>query len=194
MARKTAVETAPSKQSLSKQKSPERELAELIELLQALIRIPTVNPPGGEIKAARYLEQVLIDAGLKPEVVEPYRGRGSIICRVRGDGTGGDPLLLLSHLDVVPAPPEGWTHDPFGAEIERGYIWGRGALDMKSMVAMEVQVMRLLAATARAAGRDPAAASRPTSVPRSTSSEVTVSLLSPRRDRPWTGRRWSRRP
>ena len=156
MARKTTVDTAPSKPSLDKQKSPDRELAELIELLQALIRIPTVNPPGGEIKAARYLEQVLIDAGLKPQVVEPFRGRGSIVCRVRGDGSGGDPLLLLSHLDVVPAPPEGWTHDTFGAEIDRGYIWGRGALDMKSMVAMEVQVMRLLAATARAAGRDPA--------------------------------------
>ena len=156
MAKRTSVGTAPSKPSLAKQKSPERELAELIELLQALIRIPTVNPPGGEIKAARYLEQVLVDAGFKPEVVEPYRGRGSIVCRARGDGSGGDPLLLLSHLDVVPAPPEGWTHDPFGAELDRGYIWGRGALDMKSMVAMEVQVMRLLAATARAAGRDPA--------------------------------------
>src|ERR1035437_5449712 len=57
MAKRTSVETAPGKPSLAKQKSPERELAELIELLQALIRIPTVNPPGGEIKAARYLEQ-----------------------------------------------------------------------------------------------------------------------------------------
>ena len=156
MARKTIVATAPDEQALARQKSTERELAELIALVQALIRIPTVNPPGGEIKAARYLEQVLVDAGLKPEVVEPFRGRGSIICRIHGDGSGGDPLLLLSHLDVVPAPPEGWTHDPFGAEIAGGYIWGRGALDMKSMVAMEVQVMRLLAATARAAGRDPA--------------------------------------
>jgi acetylornithine deacetylase/succinyl-diaminopimelate desuccinylase-like protein len=156
MARRTSVETA-GKPALARKKSPERELAELIELLQALIRIPTVNPPGGEIKAARYLEQVLVDAGLKPQVVEPYPDRGSIVCRVRGDGSGGDPLLLLSHLDVVPAPPEGWTHDPFGGEMEGGYIWGRGALDMKSMVAMEVQVMRLLAATARAAGRDPAA-------------------------------------
>jgi len=156
MAKRTNVGSASSKPPLVKQKSKERELAELIELLQALIRIPTVNPPGGEIKAARYLEQVLVDAGLKPEVVEPFRGRGSIVCRVHGDGSGGDPLLLMSHLDVVPAPPEGWTHDPFGGEFAGGYIWGRGALDMKSMVAMEVQVMRLLTATARAAGRDPA--------------------------------------
>ena len=57
---------------------------------------------------------------------------------------------------MVPAPGEGWTHDPFGGDLADGHVWGRGALDMKSMVAMEVAVMRLLAAQARAAGRDPA--------------------------------------
>jgi acetylornithine deacetylase/succinyl-diaminopimelate desuccinylase-like protein len=78
------------------------------------------------------------------------------VARVRGDGTGGEPLLLLSHLDVVPAPPEGWSRDPFSGDLEDGFVWGRGAVDMKGMVAMEVQVMRRLARTARAAGRDPA--------------------------------------
>ncbi|MER3418705.1 MAG: hypothetical protein C4343_06355, partial [Chloroflexota bacterium] len=73
----------------------------------------------------------------------------------RGDGTGGEPLLLLSHLDVVPAPPDGWTHDPFEADIADGYVWGRGTVDMKQMVAMELMVVRLLARAARAAGRDP---------------------------------------
>jgi acetylornithine deacetylase/succinyl-diaminopimelate desuccinylase-like protein len=106
--------------------------------------------------AARYLEQVLADAGIKATVVEPFPGRGSIIACLRGDGTGGDPLLLLSHLDVVPAEPAGWTHDPFGGDLEDGYVWGRGALDMKSMVAMEVQVLRHLARSAKAAGLDPA--------------------------------------
>ncbi len=141
----------------------EGELTELVELLRALIRIPSVNPPGDEIQAARYLEGVLADEGLAPTVVEPFPGRGSIVCRVHGDGaprdagaTGGDPLLLLSHLDVVPAEPEGWTHDPFGGDLADGYVWGRGAIDMKSMVAMEVQVMRRLARSARKAGRDPA--------------------------------------
>jgi acetylornithine deacetylase/succinyl-diaminopimelate desuccinylase-like protein len=132
------------------------ELAELVELLRSLIRIRTVNPPGDEILAARSLEAVLTDEGLAPTVVEPFPGRGSIVARVRGDGTGGDPLLLLSHLDVVPAEPEGWTHDPFGGDLADGYVWGRGALDMKSMVAMEVQVMRRLARAARSAGRNPA--------------------------------------
>jgi acetylornithine deacetylase/succinyl-diaminopimelate desuccinylase-like protein len=80
-----------------------------------------------------------------------------VSARLRGDGTGGEPLLLLSHLDVVPAPPERWTHDPFAAEVADGYVWGRGAVDMKNLVAMQLVVVRLLAAQARAAGRDPAA-------------------------------------
>ncbi len=134
----------------------ERELTELVELLRALIRVKSVNPPGDEIPAARYLEQLLTDEGLRPTVVEPFPGRGSIVCRVHGDDSGGDPLLLLSHLDVVPADPAGWTHDPFGGELADGYVWGRGAIDMKSMVAMEVQIMRRLARAARQASRDPA--------------------------------------
>ena len=138
-------------------KLSDRELNELVELVRALIRIKTVNPPGDEILAAHYLESVLADEGIPSTVVEPFPGRGSIVARLHGDGTGGDPLLLLSHLDVVPAEPEGWRHDPFGGDLADGYVWGRGAIDMKSMVAMEVQVMRGLARAARAAGRDPAA-------------------------------------
>src|ERR1035437_5677793 len=132
------------------------ELSELVELLRSLIRIKSVNPPGDEILVARHLEQVLAEEGIASAIVEPFPGRGSIVARVYGDGTGGDPLLLLSHLDVVPAEPAGWTHDPFGGDLADGYVWGRGAMDMKSMVAMEVQVMRRLARSARAAGRDPA--------------------------------------
>jgi len=132
------------------------ERDELVQLLRDVIRIRSVNPPGDEILAARFVEQVLAKEGIPSTVVEPFPGRGSIVARVRGDGSGGDPLLLLSHLDVVPADPEGWSHDPFGGDLADGYVWGRGALDMKSMVAMEIQVMRRLARTARAAGLDPA--------------------------------------
>jgi acetylornithine deacetylase/succinyl-diaminopimelate desuccinylase-like protein len=99
---------------------------------------------------------MLHDAGLEPEILEPVRGRGSVHVRLHGDGTGGQPLLLLSHLDVVPAPPDRWTHPPFAADIADGYIYGRGAVDMKQMVAMEIAVVRLLAAEARAAGLHPA--------------------------------------
>jgi len=134
----------------------DRAHTEIVEVLQALIRIPSVNPPGDEIRAARYVEQVLADAGIPSEVVEPFPGRGSIAARLHGDGTGGAPMLLLSHLDVVPAPPDLWTHDPFGGDIADGYVWGRGAVDMKGMVAFEIAVMRMLAGEARAAGRNPA--------------------------------------
>jgi acetylornithine deacetylase/succinyl-diaminopimelate desuccinylase-like protein len=129
---------------------------ELVRTLRDLLRLRTVNPPGDEIVAARAVADLVADAGLEPEVVEPYPGRGSVTCRLRGDGTGGEPLLLLSHLDVVPADTDGWTHDPFGGDIADGYVWGRGAVDMKGMVAMELGVVRLLAAECRAAGRDPA--------------------------------------
>jgi acetylornithine deacetylase/succinyl-diaminopimelate desuccinylase-like protein len=138
----------------------ERAHLELIEDLRALIRIPSVNPPpsqgDGETRAARHVAAVLDEAGVAAEILEPVAGRGSVVARLRGEGTGGEPLLLLSHIDVVPAPPEGWTHDPFGADVADGYVWGRGAVDMKGMVAMEVAVLRRLAAETRAAGRDPA--------------------------------------
>ncbi|HEY8439682.1 MAG TPA: hypothetical protein VIK65_13815, partial [Candidatus Limnocylindrales bacterium] len=82
---------------------------ELIETLRELIRIPSVNPPpatspDGETRAARWIASALEDAGVEPELLELVDGRGSVIARLRGDGTGGEPLLLLSHLDVVPAP------------------------------------------------------------------------------------------
>lgn len=131
----------------------------LVESLRDLIRIPSINPPdpaGPELAAAQYMAGALRDSGVPATVYEPVRGRGSVVARLRGDGTGGAPLLLLSHLDVVPAPPAGWTHDPFEAVIDDGWIYGRGAVDMKDLVAMELEVMRLLADEARAAGRDPA--------------------------------------
>ena len=131
----------------------------LVASLQALVRIPSINPPdpaGPELDAARLIAAELADAGLKPEVYEPAPGRGSVVARLHGDGTGGEPLLLLSHLDVVPAPPDRWTHDPFGGDVADGYLYGRGAVDMKDLTAMELEVMRLLAGEAIAAGRDPA--------------------------------------
>jgi acetylornithine deacetylase/succinyl-diaminopimelate desuccinylase-like protein len=133
----------------------------VVATLRDLIRIPSVNPPDpalpdGETRVARYLEARLAALGLVPEVVEPVPGRGSVHARLRGDGSGGDPFLLLSHLDVVPAPPDRWSHDPFAADLADGYVYGRGAVDMKGMVALEVGVIERLVAEAREAGRDPA--------------------------------------
>jgi acetylornithine deacetylase/succinyl-diaminopimelate desuccinylase-like protein len=134
---------------------------ELVETLRALIRIPSVNPvpvesPDGETRAASWIAGALADAGVPSEILELVPGRGSVAARLRGDGTGGEPLLLLSHLDVVPAPADLWSHGPFDGDVADGYVWGRGAVDMKDLLAMELTVVRMLAAEARAAGRDPA--------------------------------------
>lgn len=131
-------------------------ITSLVGHLRALLRLRTVNPPGDEIVAASYLAGVLAGAGIATRVLEPFPGRGDVVARLRGDGSGGGPLLLLGHLDVVPADAARWTHDPFGGDLDDGYLYGRGAVDMKSMVAMSLQVMLDLAADATAAGRDPA--------------------------------------
>ncbi len=126
--------------------------------LRELIRIPSINPPdppGPELEAARAIASMLAGSGVPATVYEPFPGRGSVVARLRGDGSGGEPLLLLSHLDVVPAAGT-WTHDPFAADLADGYVWGRGAVDMKDLVAMEIELIRLLAERATAAGLDPA--------------------------------------
>jgi acetylornithine deacetylase/succinyl-diaminopimelate desuccinylase-like protein len=130
----------------------------LVGFLRDILRIPSINPPdppGPELDVAERIAGELRSFGLDPEVLEPFPGRGSVACRLRGDGTGGEPLLLLAHLDVVPATPAGWTQGPFDGEVEDGYVWGRGAVDMKAMVALSVGVLRLLAARARDARLDP---------------------------------------
>ena len=116
---------------------------EVVTNLRNLLRLDTRNPPGNETLAAEYLRGVLARDGIACEIVGPAPHRGSIVARLKGAGSA-PPLLLMSHTDVVAVEPEKWTHDPFAAEIEDGFIYGRGALDMKHMVAMEVMTMLLL--------------------------------------------------
>ena len=116
---------------------------EITHFLSDLIRINTTNPPGNETQAANYIAQYLAKEGFKTEIIESAPGRGNVITRLKG--TGEKPnLLLLSHLDVVAANPNEWTIDPFGGIIKDNYVYGRGAIDMKSMTAIEVLVMKLL--------------------------------------------------
>jgi acetylornithine deacetylase/succinyl-diaminopimelate desuccinylase-like protein len=116
---------------------------EVTTLLSDLIRINTTNPPGNETEAAEYLAKTLTRKGFKCEFYESAPKRGSVVTRIKG--TGERPsLLLLSHLDVVAANPKEWSVDPFGGVVKDGFVWGRGALDMKSMTAVEVMVMKLL--------------------------------------------------
>jgi acetylornithine deacetylase/succinyl-diaminopimelate desuccinylase-like protein len=116
---------------------------EATNLLSDLLRIDTTNPPGKEIEAAKYMAKNLEKDDFKCELFESAPGRGSIITRLKG--TGKKPsLLLLSHLDVVTANPKEWSVDPFSGLVKDGFIWGRGALDMKSMTVMETIVLKLL--------------------------------------------------
>lgn len=116
---------------------------EITVLLSDLIRINTTNPPGNETQAAKFLAETLEKEGFQCEVLESAPGRGNVITRLKG--TGEKPsLLLLSHLDVVAANPKEWSVDPFSGLVKDGFVWGRGAMDMKSMTAMEVMVMKLL--------------------------------------------------
>lgn len=116
---------------------------EAVGILQSLIRIDTTNPPGNERPAAEYIQQLLARDGIKSELLESGKGRANLIARLNGDGTAG-PLLLLGHTDVVYADPEEWTYPPFGGEVHDGYVWGRGALDMKGLVTMELMTVLLI--------------------------------------------------
>jgi acetylornithine deacetylase/succinyl-diaminopimelate desuccinylase-like protein len=116
---------------------------EITHFLSDLISINTTNPPGNETKAATYIAQYLANEGFKTEIIESAPGRGNIITCLKG--TGEKPsLLLLSHLDVVAANPDEWTVDPFGGIVKDGYVYGRGAIDMKGMTAVEVLTLKLL--------------------------------------------------
>lgn len=128
----------------------DRLTEECVQTLSRLIRFDTTNPPGNEIDCARWIADRLGSEGIGSELFEPQPGRGSVIGRLPALAPGGarrKPLLLMSHIDVVPAVASEWTHDPFGGVVVGGQVWGRGALDMKNIVAIW---MTLVAALGRA--------------------------------------------
>jgi acetylornithine deacetylase/succinyl-diaminopimelate desuccinylase-like protein len=110
-----------------------------VRALQDLIRIDTVNPPGNELAACRYLKTVFDREGIPCTILESAPGRGNLVARLQGDGSAR-PFLLASHLDVVPTERDKWSCDPFSGEIRDGFVWGRGAVDMKQMTALELSV------------------------------------------------------
>ncbi|MBC7253267.1 MAG: M20/M25/M40 family metallo-hydrolase [Actinobacteria bacterium] len=110
---------------------------EAARLLSEYLRIDTTNPPGNEGAGAAFLGSILREHGLEHELYETAPGRSSLLARLSGSGEG-KPLILLNHIDVVPADPEGWQVDPFSGEMSDGFVWGRGALDMKGMGIMQL--------------------------------------------------------
>ncbi len=119
---------------------------ETIEILRRYLRVDTTNPPGNELAGAEFLAAILKREGIPYEIVESTPGRGNVIAELRGSGEQ-KPLCLLSHIDVVTADAEKWTpgKGPLSATLdEHGMIWGRGALDMKGLGALELMTMVLL--------------------------------------------------
>jgi acetylornithine deacetylase/succinyl-diaminopimelate desuccinylase-like protein len=109
-----------------------------IELLQRLIRFDTTNPPGDEAECVAWIRGLLDEAGIESELHERTPGRPNLVARLPGDGSAPG-LLLYGHVDVVTARGQEWRHPPFAGELADGFVWGRGALDMKGGVAMLLQ-------------------------------------------------------
>ena len=118
--------------------------AEVVDICRDLIRIDTSNygddSGPGERKAAEHVATLLSDVGIEPQLYESVPGRTSLIAR--WGGGEGDALLVHGHLDVVPAEASDWQVDPFAGEVQDGYVWGRGAVDMKDFDAMLLSVVR----------------------------------------------------
>lgn len=108
-----------------------------VELLQNLIRFNTTNPPGNEEECITYINNLLNSAGVQTTVISRDSKRPNLIARLSGRGNAS-PLLLHGHVDVVTTENEAWQHPPFEGRVADGYVWGRGALDMKGGVAMMI--------------------------------------------------------
>jgi acetylornithine deacetylase/succinyl-diaminopimelate desuccinylase-like protein len=120
---------------------------EVVDLCRDLIRIDTTNTGDnatsvGERAAAEYVAEKLAEVGLAPQLLESAPGRANVVARVPGSDPSRNPLLVHGHLDVVPAEPAEWSVHPFSGELRDGYLWGRGAIDMKDFDAMALAVIR----------------------------------------------------
>ncbi|MEV0561484.1 M20/M25/M40 family metallo-hydrolase [Dactylosporangium sp. NPDC050588] len=132
---------------------------EVIELCRDLLRIDTTNTgdletSAGERLAAEYVAEKLAEVGLDPQIHESAPGRASVVARFEGSDPTRDALLIHGHLDVVPADASEWSVDPFGGEIKDGYLWGRGAVDMKDFDAMVLALVRQMRREGRKPPRD----------------------------------------
>ena len=117
--------------------------AETIAQLQAMIGFNTTNPPGNELPLAEHIVRALESAGIETRLVTPQPERAAVFARLRGSG-GRRPVMLLAHMDVVGVEAEKWSSDPFSGEVRDGYLYGRGAIDDKGMLAANLMTMLTL--------------------------------------------------
>jgi acetylornithine deacetylase/succinyl-diaminopimelate desuccinylase-like protein len=117
---------------------------ETVDVLAQLVRFRTVNPPGNERACQEWLAAYLREAGLELELMGDNPERPNLVARLRGEEPG-PVLAYASHVDTVLADAQDWTHDPWGGEVHDGFLWGRGAIDMKSQTAAEAVAAATLA-------------------------------------------------
>jgi acetylornithine deacetylase/succinyl-diaminopimelate desuccinylase-like protein len=127
---------------------------EVAALLSELIRIDTSNPTHPERPAAEWVAAKLDEVGIAAQIIEAAPGRASTIARIEGTDPSRPALLMHGHLDVVPADAREWSVDPFAGEVRDGYVWGRGAVDMKDTDAMTLALVREWARDGRRPPRD----------------------------------------
>jgi acetylornithine deacetylase/succinyl-diaminopimelate desuccinylase-like protein len=126
---------------------------EAISILQRYVRIDSSNPPGNTTETADFLSKLIEAEGLKVVRYESAAGKIFISTRLKGT-TGERPILLLHHMDVVPAEPENWTHGPFGGDLVDGVLWGRGTIDMKGIGVSHLLALFLLKRQSAPLNRD----------------------------------------
>jgi hypothetical protein len=117
--------------------------AETLEHFSAMVRINSSNPPGNETVVAKYIQSVLQREGIPSKLVGTDPDRLSVIARLKGSGAK-KPILIMGHTDVVGVQREKWSEDPFGAKLVDGYVWGRGTIDDKDLVAGALMTMLIL--------------------------------------------------
>lgn len=133
---------------------------EAVQFTRSLIQIDSVNTGiaatigDGETRAARFVQEKLEEAGIGSDLIESREGRGSVIARIRGGDPERGALIVHAHLDVVPVEGQDWTHPPFGAEVHDGWLYGRGAVDMKNFAGTILAVARHFAREGVVPARD----------------------------------------
>ena len=129
-----------------------------VERLSAYLQIDTINPPGNESRGVRYIGSLLDDAGIAYETVESAPGRGNLWARLPGVAVAGEnkqpALVLLHHIDVVPANPAHWSFEPLSGDVKGGFVYGRGAIDTKGLGIAQLQAFLALAGSGATLNRD----------------------------------------
>lgn len=147
-ARRTVVSMTSTSDSARSSSALETLQHEAVELTRSLLRIDSVNTGiaetigDGETRAARFVQEQLAEVGIESELIEPRAGRGSVVARLRGSDPSAGALVVHAHLDVVPVDGQDWTHPPFGGEVHDGWLYGRGAVDMKNFAGTILAVAR----------------------------------------------------